>query len=294
MPPWRSCLYECRVMHHRLAPRRHRFEYGIFLLCVDLDELPALDRGLRWFSRNRRNLYEFRDRDHLEFPKPGAAPDLKSSLLAWLAEQGVSVPSTVRVTLVTMPRVAGYVFNPVSFYFVRDDEGRPLCAVTQVGNTFGELKPYLIPLEAPAVDRVKQATASDVPVTRFRRVVPKHFYVSPFSGLDVCFDFNLRLPDERLKIGINDVSSDGQTLLITTLVGQRHPITDGRLLRLTARYPLVTLHVIALIHWQALKLWLKRLPWHRKAAQTGQQRGVFRPHESLQNSVTEPISSCPP
>lgn len=281
--PLRSCLYECRVVHHRLAPRRHRFSYGLFLLSVDLDELPELDRRLRLLSRNRSNLYEFRDRDHLEFPTPGGGPDLKASLRAWLESQAVSVPADARVSLVTLPRVAGYVFNPVSFFFVHTAGGVPLGAVAEVGNTFGELKPYFVP-EAEA----SRAISGHQPA-RFRRVVPKHFYVSPFSDLEVSFDFNLRTPSDRLEIGINDVTSGGQTLLVTTLTGDRHPLTDGQLLRLTARYPLVTLRVICLIHWQAFRLWMKRLPWHRKAARPENQRHLFRPHASLQGRADHPL-----
>lgn len=284
--PFRSCVYECRVLHHRLAPRPHRFAYGLFLLGLDLDELPELSGRLRLLSRNRRNLYEFRDRDHLEFPAPGAMPDLKSSLLAWLETQGTVVPTDARILLLTLPRVLGHVFNPVSFYFLHTAEGRPLCAVAEVGNTFGELKPFQVPVAAPE-------GAASVPAERFRCVVPKQFYVSPFSDLELCFDFNLRTPDDRLEIGINDVTSDGQIQLISTLTGRRFPLTDGQLLRLTARYPLVTLRVITLIHWQAFRLWIRRLPWHRKASHPELQRGVFRPHASLASLGTPGVGITP-
>ncbi|MFZ4819035.1 MAG: DUF1365 domain-containing protein [Limisphaerales bacterium] len=281
--PLRSCLYEARVMHHRLEPRVHHFEYGIFLACLDLDELDALDARLRFFSRNRRNWLEFRDSDHLPYPESSGPkgqenrtpkPDIKRALQAWLEQQGVRLTDNDRVLLVTLPRIAGYVFNPVSFYFCTKPSGDALCAVAEVGNTFGELKPYLVPLEAAPSGQDGQQGPT------FRCVVPKHYYVSPFTALDVCFDFQLRTPGPRLRIAVNDVS-EGRNLLLTTLNGSQRPITDREILRLSLRYPLVTLKVISAIHWQALRLWLKRVPWYAKSHRRDLQRGVFRAHSSL-------------
>lgn len=278
-PPARSCLYEARVMHHRLEPREHRFEYGIFLACLDLDELDALDARLRSFSRNRRNWLEFRDSDHL--PEPGIVgddgrkPDTKRALRGWLAQQGATLADDDRVLLVTLPRIAGYVFNPVSFYFCTRPSGEPICAVAEVGNTFGELKPYLVPID------------TDGPAGTFRCVVPKHYYVSPFTALDVCFEFRLQAPGPSLRIAVNDVR-DGHPLLVTTLTGERRPLTDREILRLSLRYPLVTVKVITAIHWHALRLWLKRVPWHAKADRRDLQRGVFRAHRSLTDPPTHP------
>lgn len=276
-----SCLYECRVAHRRLAPKQHHFEYGLFLAHLDLDELDTLDRSLRLFSRNRRNWYEFRDSDHLQHPR-AEGPGLKASATAWLLAQGVKLPESTRMQLVTLPRVAGYVFNPVSFLFVSDSDGQPVCAVAEVGNTFGELKPYLVPLATTP------GTNSAGSPIRFHCVVPKEFYVSPFSDLEVRFDFRLRAPGERLEIVVNDVTSDGRVLLLSSLVGERRPLTDRELLRLTLRYPLVTLRVITLIHWHALRLWWKRLPWYRKSADPHLQRGVYRPHGLLAPQASAP------
>ncbi|MFM7815830.1 MAG: DUF1365 domain-containing protein [Verrucomicrobiota bacterium] len=276
--PVHSCLYECRVMHHRLSPRKHRFEYGIFMIQIDLDELGTCDRTLRLLGHNRRAVYGFRDSDHLAYPPSNPGPTLKASLSAWLADQGVHLPPDARVRLVTLPRVLGYVFNPVSFYFCSTANGTPIAAVAEVGNTFGELKPFLIP----------GSGSQD----RFRRTVPKHFYVSPFSDLRLCFEFDLRTPDERLDIRILDVTEQGETVLVSTLQGRRHPLTDRQLARMGLKYPLVTLHVITLIHWQALRLWWKRLPWHAKSANPDLQRDVLRPHASI--AGTRPVPPMPP
>lgn len=282
-PPGRSCLYECRVMHQRFVPRSHRFEYGIFMLAVDLAELPAVAQRLRFFSHNRRNAYEFRDSDHLV---AGAdAPDLRSQLSLWLGQQNVVLPPDARVLLVTLPRVFGYLFAPVSFYFCHRADGTPLCAVAEVQNTFGELKPYLIP--------VHPTSPGSTGPESFRVVVPKEYYVSPFSDLELNFDFQLRTPGEQLVITVNDVTAD-QTVLISTLTGKRRPLTDRELARLTLKYPLVTLRVITLIHWQALNLWWKRVPWHAKAAQSEKQLGVYRPHVSLKQARSAVIAPTLP
>ena len=282
-------------MHHRLAPKVHKFSYGLFQFCLDLDELDTLSTQLRLFHRNRPALYRFNDTDHLpsfgssrreEAPSSDSAFRIphsafnqslltsaatggaKSSLLAWIASQGLPLPPDTRVLLLTHCRVLGYVFNPVSFYFCLDAQDRPLCAVAEVGNTFGEMKPFLLGPEHLEADG------------RFRRIVPKHFYVSPFFPLDLAFDFKLRVPGEQLDIHIDDREGDS-VVLLTALTGRRIPLTDGNLARLSLKYPLITLRVITLIHWHALKLWWKKVPWHAKAAEPQLQQGVLRPHDTL-------------
>ena len=260
-----SCLYECRVMHHRLTPKEHHFRYRIFMFALDLDEIDEIDRGIPLFSRNRWNLYAFRDRDHLTLPGWERATT-RENVVEFLARNGIQFPSDGRITLVTLPRVVGYIFNPVSFYFCRDAAGVPLCAVVEVGNTFGEMKPYL--LREPASEGL------------FRLVTPKHFYVSPFSALDLVFDFKLRVPGDQLEIHIDD-REGGQPVLLSALTGKRAPLTTAQLAWFTVKYPLITLKVIFLIHWHALLLWAKRLPWHRKTENRDLQRDVLRPHSSL-------------
>ncbi len=257
-----SCLYECTVMHHRLVPKKHGFRYRIFLFSIDLDEIDSLASQIHGFSRNRFNFYTFRDDDHLE---PSPAP-IKQKLIGELARRGIIFPDRGRVTLVTMPRMLGYIFNPVSFYFIFDEEGHPIAALAEVSNTFREMKLYLI------TERDDEGN--------FRLVAPKHFYVSPFSTPDLSFDFKLRLPGETLEIHIND--QDGSRLtLLSAMTGKRVALTSRNLAWLTLRHPLVTLRVIFLIHWNALLLWLKRIPWFAKSDHRDLQREVLRPHSSL-------------
>jgi hypothetical protein len=252
-------------MHHRFTPKVHHFRYGIFMFALDLDEIDAVAARVPFFSRNGANVYAFRDRDHLTLPGLEHA-GVKANIIAWLRQQGVAFPEGGRIMLVTLPRVFGYVFNPVSFYFCFDTAGQPLCAIAEVGNTFGEMKPYLI----------RERTPHGV----FWRLTPKHFYVSPFFGLNLTFDFRLRVPGDRLDIHIDDLDGE-ERVLLTSLTGRRAPLTAARLAWFTLKYPMVTLKVISLIHAHAVALWLKRVPWHRKADNATNQRGVLKPHASL-------------
>lgn len=250
-----SCLYECTVMHHRLEPLRNRFVYRIFQLCLDLDEAEMLHRSLRWFSYNRGNLFSFRDRDHMQFGKGSA----KENVLEFLRRNGIDLTGG-KVLLVTNVRMLGYVFNPVSFYYCYDAAGNPVCAVPEVGNTFGEQKPYLLRSE----DRNERG---------FRKMMPKLFYVSPFIDLDTSFDFDLGLPGERLYVTIND-HQNGKKFFLSSVTGEKKELTDGRLLWYLVRFPFITLQVITLIHWQALKLYLRRLPFRRKHEQPELQQEI--------------------
>jgi DUF1365 family protein len=269
----RSRLYECRMAHARFAPKPHAFAYRIFLFALDLDELPALSQRLRLFSAGRRNLYSFREGDYLPLhepvhagtPVPNADDGLKARVLAQLAAHGLDLTGG-HVTLVTLPRIAGYLFNPVSFYFCYDADGRPAAALAEVTNTFREMKPFF--LGAPDA------------AGRFRARVPKEFYVSPFSDVDVAFDFQLGSAGEILDVRIDDYT-DGVRTFTSSLHGAACPLDDAHLLKFTCKYPLLTLQVITLIHWHALRLWLKRVPWFAKAARREDQRGLYRPHASL-------------
>ncbi|MDB6140287.1 MAG: hypothetical protein JWO94_3359 [Verrucomicrobiaceae bacterium] len=258
-PPLTSCLYDCEVVHERLSPKRHGFRYRLFFMDLALDELPLLEKRLWLFSRNRRNFYGFQDTDHLDLSCGSTA----ANITRHLADNGVSLPKGARIRLVTLPRVLGYIFNPVCFYFFFDKAGTPLHAVAEVTNTFHEMKPYLIP--EPDEKGV------------FNLTTPKHFYVSPFSGLDTSFHFQLGVPGEKIKIHIDDLE-DGQKTLMSWIHGERRELTDARLLWYLVRFPALTVMVIGRIHWQAFRLWLKKLPFHRKSASPELQRGLFRPH----------------
>jgi len=283
-----SRLYECHVMHARFLPKPHRFVYRIFMLAVDLDELPALDRRLHLFSLNSPNLYSFREADFLPTSEPLynqsektvchvirdklSEPSLKTRVLAYLAARGVDLGPGGRIELVTLPRILGYLFNPVAFYFCYDATGACIASIAEVTNTFHEMKPYFLGPQTLA--------HAATPAATFHLRTPKNFYVSPYSDVDVDFDFNLRVPGEKLSVKIDDYVGANRTLT-STLAGPARPLTDAALAWFMVKYPLLTLRVITLIHWHALLLHLKKIPWFAKAARPSDQRDLYRPHASL-------------
>lgn len=282
----RSHLYECRVAHARFAPKPHAFAYRVFMFALDLDELEAVADKLTFLSVNRRNFYSFNEADYLPTaerrhnasnaapvaaPAIPAPPSLKQRVIDFVGAHGVDITGG-RVLLVTLPRICGYLFNPVSFYFCHDRHGTPVAAIAEVTNTFREMKPFFIP-PAESADGV----------IRFHARRPKHFYVSPYSDVDVAFDFNLSVPGSELAVRIDD-HTDGMRTFTSSLTGPRRELTNPRLGWFALKYPLLTLQVVGLIHWHALILWLKRVPWFAKAARARHQRDLYRPHHSISQS----------
>ena len=258
-----SCLYRAQVMHCRLLPKVHKMLYKVFMFYIDLDELDLLRRKLLFFSHNRPNIYSFRDSDHL----PRGKRTLKENILDYLSENGIDLEGG-RVMLLTYPRVWGYVFNPVSFYYCFDRGGNPVCAIAEVGNTFGEIKPYLIRAEEMSDEGV------------FRAIMKKYFYVSPFMPADIDFDFRLRIPEQKLEIFVDDYQN-GKVILLASLIGSREPINNRRLFWSTLQFPWMTLQVISLIHWNAVLLWIKRIRWYRKSENADLQQDLYRPYPNL-------------
>ena len=244
-------------MHRRILPKNHEFSYRIFLFLLDLDELVELENKIPVFSFDRPNLYSLRGADYFQFQ----SGTIRENLMTFLRSEGFERPPA-SIRLLTLPRMLGYTFNPISVFFCYDESGQPLTSVVQVGNTFGELKPYLVPLEGG----------------RFHVRVQKNFYVSPFSDLDLAFDFRIDFPGDRLRVLIDDYSGDNKTL-ISALSGARRELTLGNLLFLTLKYPLVTLKIITLIHWEAFRLWLKGIPHRLKESDPHLQKGVFKARE---------------
>jgi DUF1365 family protein len=262
-----SSLYQARIMHHRLEPKKHSFQYDIFMFYLDLDELDELSDRLKFMSRNRFNLFTFKDREHLQLPResPDNSKNIKQHICRYLAENGIT-EAPERIMLLTNLSTLGYNFNPVSFYFCFDQAGLPLCAVAEIGNTFGEMKPFLL-------------GKNEFDEGAFRLNTTKYFYVSPFFDHDTQFDFNLQIPEEKLQIRIDDYKED-RRVFISTLSGIRKPLNDLTLLRYFFSFPLVTLKVITLIHWNALKLILKKIPYRKKEEHPELQQEVYKKYKS--------------
>jgi uncharacterized protein len=233
----RSTLYAGSVMHRRVRPRAHRLRYRVFWTLLDLDEIESLPRHLRLFSHNRFNAVSFFDKDHGD----GSGRPLRTQVEEQLKLVGVESGGTIK--LLCMPRVFGYGFNPLSVYFCYQTDGALAAIFYEVHNTFRQRHWYLIRVDCVAGPVVDQRCN-------------KLFYVSPFMDMDMSYTFRVALPDERIALAIRAADKDG-LLLVAALSGNRRPLTDGALLRLLAIYPLLTLKVMAAIHWHALRLLLK-------------------------------------
>jgi DUF1365 family protein len=264
----RSALYAGTVMHERLRPRRHRLEYRVFCALIDLDELDELGRGLRLLGINRPGVLSFHERDHGD----GVTP-LKTWAGRLLTEAGIGFDGG-RIELLCYPRMFGFVFNPLSVYFCSNRDGRLAGILYEVANTHGERHTYVMP-------------AGSTPVVR--HTARKAFFVSPFMPMDCTYRFRIKPPDER--VGITILEDDAEGLLLTArFSGQRQELTDRALLRMLIRYPLMTLKVVAAIHWEAIKLLAKGvrfLDWRpaaRRVAHSAPRAGAERSEQRLVGS----------
>ncbi len=262
-----SSLYKATVMHHRLAPKKHRFYYNVFMFYIDLDEIDLLKKKFLFFSHNRFNFFSFRDKEHLQLPidKPDTSKSTKQHITTYLKENGIDA-SGCRIMLLTNLNILGYNFNPVSFYFVYDGNNRPVCSVAEIGNTFGEMKPYLL-------------TKEQLTKNKFHLNTTKYFYVSPFFNHDANFDFNLVIPDDVLNLRIDTFHKE-ERVFISTLIGSKKPLSNLNLLWYSIRFPFLTLKIITLIHWNALLIWRKKIPYHKKEDDLNLQQGVYRKYKS--------------
>jgi DUF1365 family protein len=241
----RSALYEGRVMHCRLKPRQHRLAYRVFWLLLDLDEIDGLPARLKLFSRNRFNLFSFRDRDF------GAGSDepLRAQVERHLANAGLDARGG-RIQLLTMPRVLGYAFNPLTVYFCYRRDGDLAAILYEVSNTFGERHSYLIPVRDDAQNVIRQECA-------------KEFYVSPFMDMAMRYVFRVSPPGEQVRVSIVG-RDDEDTVITAALSAHRKKLSDLALLSAFARYPFLTLKVVGAIHWEAARLWLKGMRPRRR------------------------------
>ena len=255
----RSHLLAGKVRHRRSGSVTYALEHDVYYLALDLDELDLVDRSLRTVSRNRRNLLEFRDTDH--WPEP--ASDLAVTVRAHLEAEGED-PTGWRITLVTNARVLGYVFNPASFYLCRDASGVLRVVVVEVHNTHLERHLYTL--------RPRQ------PGPRFTASMAKAFYVSPFLEMEGQYTVHVQDDPARLRIAIHE-RREGEPVLAATLVLDRRPLTDRAVLRLFVGVPLVTHKTMALIHWHALRLWRRGVPFRRHGSMAGP--GGARPRDGM-------------
>jgi DUF1365 family protein len=234
--PALPAIYEGVTTHHRHAPRQHRLRYGIFMMLFDLDRLDQMDRDLKRFSHNRFNWLSFHDKDH------AGGADLRGWADQHMRNAGLE-PDGGPIQLLCMPRLAGFVFNPLSVWFLWRHTGELAAMLYEVRNTFGEQHSYLIPA-APEDAKVVDQDCE------------KGFFVSPFMDMDLHYHFRVLPPAEQVVVDIA-VSQHGQPLLDARFAGQRVELTDAAIGRSLWRHPAMTLGVVFGIHWEALKIVLK-------------------------------------
>lgn len=241
-----SALYEGTVSHLRLEPFRHAFRSRLFMVYLDLDELERVFAGRWLWGVERRSLASFRRRDHLGDPARPLADEVRTCVARATGRRPVGP-----IRLLTHLRYAGYVFNPVSFYYCFADDGGTLEAVAaEVTSTpWHERHVYVVP--APAARR---------PGARIEGRAAKQLHVSPFLGMDLDHAFRFSVPGERLTVAIRNLA-EGRPCFTATLSLARREIDGRSLARALLRYPLMTAQVVAGIHWEALRLWWRGAPF---------------------------------
>lgn len=244
-PAAAATLYRGEVMHARLRPFGHRFTYRVFSMLFDIDRLDEAGRLSPLLSVDRMNVLSFWAKDHVE--REGETVRAYADRL--LAQAGLGTRAE-RILVLAYPRVLGYVFNPLSVYYAYDRAGELVAVIYGVRNTFGERHSYVAP--------VRPGELTDAGLRQERA---KRFHVSPFIGMDARYHFRLLPPGRTLRVRIHE-TEDGEPLLAATFIGEARAVTSAALAADLLKIPFLTWKVMAAIHWQALKLWLKGARFH--------------------------------
>lgn len=241
-----------QVSHGRLGPRPHAFSYRLFMLRLDLEAVAGLDRTHRLIGVSRRRVVRFEPADFMgvsrALPSAARLAALRHAVVEALTTHGVHTP-VARVVALAHGRILGYQFNPVSFFCAYGAGGELLGVVADVHNTFGERHAYVLAADA--------ATAAG------QWHEKKVFHVSPFFTLDGSYRFALTLGDDAVDIRI-DLLEDGAPVFVSRLALRAAPLTDRALAGALLRFQSMTVRVIGAIHWEALRLWRKGLPYLTK------------------------------
>lgn len=257
-----SALYVGRVMHQRARTFRHRLDYRVYMLLLDLDTVEATLDRLKLLSRSRFGLIGWRDADHGD----RSGRPLRDQIEAHLADAGIDIAGGP-IRLLTMPRILGYGFNPISVWFCHRPDGQIAALLYEVTNTFNERHTYLVATPDPPppggeegsyairrTDHPKDGGGGDTGT--LRQTAPKRFFVSPFMDMDLTYDFTVRPPGDEVSVTVA-VRRGDDPILTARFAGERRPLTDAQLLRAFVTHPLLTWKVMAGIHWEAIRVMLK-------------------------------------
>ncbi len=248
----KSAIYAGEVFHRRFRPRAHTLRYSLFQCLFDLDEIDRVSQRCRLFSRNRWNLFSFHDRDYGDRSGAPLRPQIEA-----LVRRTGQEPDGGPIRLLTMPRMLGHVFNPLSVWFCHRRDGSLATIIYEVTNTFRERHSYVIPVEAG------QGAAALI-----RQTCDKAFYVSPFMDIDMRYDFTVEPPMEKTRVVVAGADGGGP-LIVAAFQGDRRELGDGALVAAFLRHPLLSLKVVAGIHVEALWLFLKRIGVRRHVPSGG-------------------------
>jgi len=239
-----SCIYNGQVIHKRFKPKEHFFKYKVFSLLLDLSELSLLDNELKIFSYNKFNILSFYDIDH--GPRDG------TSLISWVKENLNSNninSNEIKIKLLCYPRVWGYIFNPLSIFFVYDKNSKLISILYEVKNTFGEQHTYVF-----KIDKDNQL---------FEHSCKKKFHVSPFIEMNCLYYFKILKPTDKLSVVINQNDDSGK-LLFASQDGLKNELNNKNLMISYISNPLMSFKIIGAIHFEALKLWIKGIKLVKK------------------------------
>ena len=247
-----SALYVGEVAHRRVHGIDHALRYGLYMLLLDIDAAERRIRPLRWLTHGRFGLMSFSPRDHGD----RSATPLRTQIETHLTAAGVDLEGGA-IRLLTMPRILGYGFNPLSVYFCHHADGTLAALLYEVTNTFHERHSYLVALPSPppSGEGDHEVVEGDRP-TVVRQTTEKTFFVSPFMDMDLTYDFTVRPPGEAVSVVVA-VRKGDQPILTATFAGRRRPLTDRDLVRAWITHPLLTWKVMWGIHWEAARGMLK-------------------------------------
>jgi DUF1365 family protein len=256
-----SGIYVGEVIHQRSRTFAHRLRYRLWMLLLDLDEVDAAQSSLRLLPRKAFGLISFQPQDHGD----RSGRPLRAQIETHLADAGIDLDGGP-IRLLTMPRILGYGFNPISVFFCHRPDGAIAALLYEVTNTFNERHSYLVAVPSPpplgveegshAIRRADPEGVEGAGRKPIRQTTEKTFFVSPFMDMDLTYDFTVRPPGEAVSVVVA-VRRGDTPILTASFAGSRRPLTDGQLLRAFLTHPLLTWKVTAGIHWEAAKMMLK-------------------------------------